>query len=65
MKKLGWGSVYIEKILKNLFVEGVRKSIFRTLAQWSAEHQTALAEDLEQNAQSFIDFQRNKLRPDN
>lgn len=49
------GSMYSEKALKALFVEGDIHQIYKTLRGWWAEHQNASPEGMTQRANSLMD----------
>lgn len=54
---LSSGSVYDEKFLKALFVEGVTHPICNTLRRWCVEHQYASLEDLAQREESLLNLE--------
>lgn len=59
------GSVWAEKILKELFVERVNKPICQTLHQRLSEYQLSSLKKLAQKEKSFTDHCGSKLRPKN
>lgn len=65
MKTLRCRSVYTDNMVKSFFVEGVNKSICRTLRQRRLEHQSDLLGYLVQKAELFTDLPGNKPRLDN
>lgn len=64
-KTLSYGSVYVERMLKDLFIEGVNKSIYQTDCQWWSGHRSASLEDLAQKVDQFTNLQRIKQRVEN
>lgn len=58
-KKLRYGSVYTEKTLMGLFVEGVYRSICRKPRQWSSKHRFASLETLHGKWSRLPTFEKN------